>query len=132
MPRLGFGEERLDPHLAFAHRFGIGRGGVVRLHAAQVGLMVPPSSQHVSPGMPLPAVQHHCQCRCIGRSPCDRHTGVRSLLGFGAEGLPSRTAGTVRVIVHGTEEPEILALIAGIVTPAQTTVEILQPHAAAP
>src|SRR5688572_28251793 len=39
MPALGFREERLDPHLAFAHRFGVGLGGVVRPHSVKVGLI---------------------------------------------------------------------------------------------
>ena len=39
MPGLGFGEQRLDPDLAFAHRFGVWLGGVVRPHSVEVGLV---------------------------------------------------------------------------------------------
>src|SRR5687767_2148641 len=39
MPLLGFGKERLDPDLAFAHRFFVGLGQVVAAHFVEVVLI---------------------------------------------------------------------------------------------
>ena len=39
MPVLGFGKERFDPHLSFAHRLGVGLGRVVGARPVQGGLV---------------------------------------------------------------------------------------------
>src|SRR3954453_15083951 len=39
MPGLGLREERLDPDLTFAHRLGVGLGGVVAPHPVEIRLV---------------------------------------------------------------------------------------------